>query len=434
MTSHAGILRDSFDVLGSMSNAKGITIANNPTPIVINGKYRSTGDCWDSGFDGPVDRTCDIHVIYTARDGSARSIPNQTRMPEAMRKVDFVLAQHFTTSPTTPYADIILPALANIEHDDVPRDGDRDREMMLVYSKLGSEPYEAKSDQWIAEQILERLGYDPKEVYPFSEEQRFFDKLANTTISDPSGKASPLITITQADIDEMGVEGKPQKGVVGIKELRERGSYQVERSVGDGYDHVAFADFIADPKANPLDSASGKFEIYCQAKADMLNSAEMGDQTYKPYPTYHEFAPEEGYPMLMFNTHYPRTACSDFGNVATLRTAWSAPVTISAVDAAEIGVKTGDYVLVSSPYGKIARTVSVTQLIVPGTVDVPNGSWTMLDDDGVDLGGNPNTLYGGKAYGMGVSGYNNVSVKVEKWAGKALVPDSDTQLIIDVAE
>lgn len=401
---------------------------------VIDGKYQSVGDCWDGGFDGAVERECDIHVIYTARDGSARSIPNQSRMPEAMRKVDFVLAQHFTTSPTTPYADIILPALANIEHDDVARDGDRDREMVLVYSKVGSEPFEARSDQWIAEQLLERLGYDPKDVYPFTEEQRFFDKLANTVINDADENPTPLVTITQADIDEMGVEGTPQQGVIGIKELRERGIYQVERKFGDDYTHIAYADFVEDPDANPLDSESGKFEIYCQAKADLLNSAEMGDEEYKPYPTYHAFAGEDGYPFVMFNTHYPRSACSDFNNVATLREAWAAPVTISAKDAATIGVKTGDAVLVTSPYGKIARTVSVTQLIMPGTVDVPNGSWTRMGANGVDLGGNPNTLYGGKAYGMGVSGYNGAHVNVEKWKGAKLEPDSASQLIVDVKE
>nr|MCR5583799.1 molybdopterin-dependent oxidoreductase [Eggerthellaceae bacterium] len=401
---------------------------------VIDGTYRSVGDCWDGGFDGAVERTCDIHVIYTARDGSTRSVPNQSRMPEAMRKVDFVLAQHYTTSPTTPFADIILPALANIERNEIPKNGDRDREMVLVYSKLGSEPYEAKSDQWIAEQILERLGYDPKDVYPYSEDQRFFDRLARSVVNDPDENSTPLVTITQQDIDAWQVEGEPQQGCISLSELCERGCYQVERAVGDGYQHVAFADFIADPVGNPLESESGKFEIYCQAKADLLNAAEMGDESYKPYPTYHAFPPEDGYPLLMFSTHYPRTACSDFGNVATLRAAWSAPVTMSAVDARELGVETGDAVLVSSPYGKIARMVSVTQSIIPGAIDVPNGSWTKLDEDGVDLGGNPNTLYGGDAHGMGVSGYNNVSVKVEKWMGDSLVPDAETQLIIDVKE
>ena len=35
---------------------------------------------------------------------------------------------------------------------------------------------------------------------------------------------------------------------------------------------------------------------------------------------------------------------------------------------------------------------------------------------------------------MGVAGYNNVSVKVEKWTGDALASDAETQLIIDVQE
>lgn len=402
---------------------------------VVDGTYHSVGDCWDGVYNKPVQKACDFHVIYTARDGSARSVPYQEKMPEAMRKVDFVFTQHYTTSPTTMYADIILPTLAKIETDDLPSgDADHDREMLLVYSKVSEPPYEAKSDQWIGEQLLERLGYDPKDVYPYSEEQRFFDKLACCTVSDPEGNASPLVTITQADIDARGVDGTPQQGVIGMDELIEKGVYQVERKFGDAYTHIAYADFIADPAANPLDSESGKFEIYCQAKADDLNNASMDGESYKPYPTYHAFAAEDGYPFLAFSSHYPRTACSDFDNVPTLREAWEAPVTISAKDAAEIGVETGDAVLVSSPYGRIARTVSVSQLVVPGSIDVPNGSWTRMDEDGVDLGGNPNTLYGGGSHGMGVAGYNNLGVKVEKWTGGDLVPDSKTQLIIDVKE
>lgn len=401
---------------------------------VIDGKYRSVGDCWDGGFDGAVDRECDIHVIYTARDGSARSIPGAENMPKAMRKVDFVLSQVFSVTPSTMYADIILPAMGNTEHYDIARDGDRDREMVLVYQPVSDALYERKSDQWIGEQLLERLGYNPAEVYPYSEKQRFFSRVAGTVVNDPNENPSPLVTITQNDIDTWGVEGTPQQGAIGLEEFIKKGVYQVERHFGDGYDHVAYADFIENPVANPLESASGKFEIYCQAKADLLNSAEMGDETYKPYATYHEFKAEDGYPLLMFSTHYPRAACSDFDNVATLREAWAAPVTISASDAVQLGVKSGDAVLVSSPYGKIARIASVNQQIIPGSIDVPNGPWPSFDKDGVDVGGCPNTLYGGRAYGMGVSGYNNVSVKVEKYTGAALKPDSETQLVLDVKE
>ncbi len=402
---------------------------------VTDGTYHSVGEVWDSVFNTPVERTSDIHVIYTARDGSARSVPYASKMPEAMRKVDFVYMQGFNTTPSAMYADIIVPTVAKIETDDLPSaDSDHDREMLLVYSKIGDAPYEAKTNQWIGEQILSRLGYDPKDVYPYSVEERFIGRLAASKVSDPAGNKSPLVTITQDDLDKRGVSGTPQQGVIGLDEIIGKGIYQVPRTFGDAYTHIAYEDFIKDPEANPLDSESGKFEIYCQAKADTLNTASMDGETYKPYPTYHDFKGEDGYPFLMFNSHYPRTACSDFNNVPTLREAWEAPVTISAADAAQIGVKTGDSVLVSSPYGKIARTVSVTQSIIPGSIDVPNGSWTVLDDDGVDVGGNPNTLYGGTSHGMGVAGYNNVSVRVEKWTGAALEPDSASQVILEVRE
>jgi len=56
-----------------------------------------------------------------------------------------------------------------------------------------------------------------------------------------------------------------------------------------------------------------------------------------------------------------------------------------------------------------------------------------VGDDGIDRGGCPNTLYGGTGRGMGVSGYNNVPVKVEKWTGAMPESDADTQIIIEAA-
>lgn len=397
---------------------------------ILNGKYQSTGRCWSGVFNEPVERACDIRVVYGGRDGSARSVPNTAKMAEALRKLDFVVIQQFVPSATTPYADIILPDLANVERDQIVDNGDRDREMVLVYSKVAETPFEAKSDQWINEQLLERLGYNPKDVYPLTEEQQFFNKLANTVVNDGAENPTPLVTITEEDIANWGVEGTPQEGLIGLEELRSRGIYQVERAFGDEYDHVAMADFRNDPASDPRPSASGLFEIYCQAKADMYNTAAMDGETYKPYPTYHEVAADEGFPLLMFNTHYPRTACSDFNNVVTLREACEAPVTLSIADAAERGIADGDPVLVTSPYGKILRTAAVSACIVPGSIDVPNGSWPEFDEDGIDRGGCPNTLYGGAPKGMGVSGYNNVSVQVEKWTGGELAPDYETQLIV----
>ncbi|NHX34121.1 dimethyl sulfoxide reductase subunit A, partial [Escherichia coli] len=81
----------------------------------------------------------------------------------------------------------------------------------------------------------------------------------------------PLITITQADIDEWQVTGKPQQGRTTLNEFLTVGKYQVKRTSGDNYGYIAYEDFIRDPQANPRPTPSGKFEIYCQTlveKAD----------------------------------------------------------------------------------------------------------------------------------------------------------------------
>lgn len=421
---------DRFEPVEKTDYVQGLQIWD----AIIDGKYTSNGRCWSGNFTEPVEKECDIRIIYAARDGSARSVTNSSKMEEAYRKLDFILYQHFVPSPSAPYADIILPVTSDIERDGIAENGDRDREMVLVYSKLGGNVYEAKSDQWIAEQLLERLGYDPKDVYPLTEEQQFFNRLKNSRIEHADGSSVPLVTITEQDIAEWGVEGEPQQGAIGINELKERGIYQVERHVGDQYQTVSYADFIADPEANPLESASGKFEICCQAKADLFNMAALDGETYKPYPTYHEVRRDEGFPLLMFSTHYPRSACTDFNNVETLRETFLAPVVMSVADAKERGIVTGDAVLVTSPYGKVLRPVSVSALIMPGSIDVPNGSWPDIGEDGIDRGGSPNMLCGGKPQGLGVSGYNNVWVQVEKWTGPMPTPDCDTRLTLDVKE
>ncbi len=421
---------DRFEPVEETDYVQGLQIWD----AIIDGKYLSNGYCWSGDLSEPVEKDCDIRIIYAARDGSARSVTNSSKMEEAYRKLDFILYQHFVPSPSTPYADIILPVTSDIERDAIAENGDRDREMVLVYSKIGGDVYEAKTDQWIAEQLLERLGYNPKDVYPLSEEQQFFNRLKNSKIEYADGTSSPLVTITTEDLKKWDVDGEVQQGAIGINELKEKGIYQVERHVGDQYQSIAYADFIADPDANPLDSESGKFEIYCQAKADLFNTAVLDGEEYKAYPTYHEFKQDGSYPLFMFNTHYPRSACTDFNNVETLRETFLAPVVMNAQDAQERGIASGDAVLVSSPFGKILRPVSVSELVMPGSIDVPNGSWPLLGNDGIDRGGSPNILCGGEPHGLGVSGYNNVAVQVEKWTGAMPEPDYDTRLTLDIEE
>lgn len=398
---------------------------------VLEGKYTNIGDCWGDML--PQDpQTCDIHFIDHKLYSMLRSTPATVKGHEAYRKVDFVVSRHFVANPDSAMADVILPLVSDLERDQLLSSGDGSREMLLYYPHIVEPSYEAKTDQWIDEQLLERLGYDPSAVYPISEKQQLFNKLSGAQVMNEQGEYETLLTITDEDIAAWGAEGTAQEGRITLAEFTEKGIFQVERaSADDAYRYIGYEAFVKDPEKNPLASESGKFEIYCQKKAEALNNVSYGE-SYKPYPTYHEYAAEEGYPFWCYSPKYLRTACTDYGNTPRLREAWAGPAFISVEDAEAKGVKTGDPLLISSPYGKIVREASVMNTVMPGTLGLPGGGWPEFDENGIDLGGNQNVLYGAPASGSGVSGYNNVSVDFEKWDG-TITPDCERQLVIEDA-
>ncbi|MDE5207387.1 hypothetical protein PYX06_23500 [Citrobacter amalonaticus] len=112
--------------------------------------------------------------------------------------------------------------------------------------------YEAKSDQWIAEQIGKRLGVKVNDIFPVSEKQQFFNQISGATVVDNDGKTRvPLVTITPEDIAKHGIDCKIQQGKVGLEQLLSEGKYQVYRHQGDNYGFIAYSDFIANPEKSP---------------------------------------------------------------------------------------------------------------------------------------------------------------------------------------
>ena len=267
--------------------------------------------------------------------------------------------------------------------------------------------------------------------------------MANPFTDDGSQNADsdyePLLTITQEDIDRWGVEGQPQEGRIPISQLEETGVYQIERSKGDNYGFIAFEDFVKDPEANPRPySESGKLEAYSKALADKVNGMGYENSDIKPIPTfiqplnghedtYSDF--EKGtkgdYPFQVVTMHYMGRSHTTFGNIAQLQEAFVSPVMINTVDANDLGIESGDTVMLTSKYGKTLRTAVVTNRIIPECIGLTHGSWSDYDEEnGIDYGGSDNILFGNDVAGQGTSGFNTMIVKVEK-VDTELVPDCD---------
>ena len=65
---------------------------------------------------------------------------------------------------------------------------------------------------------------------------------------------------------------------------------------------------------------------------------------------------------------------------------------MNTVDATARGIKDGDDVRVFNDRGMLILPARVTERIMPGVVDIPEGAWPKLDKKGVDRGGCANFL------------------------------------------
>ena len=414
---------------------------------ILDKKYLFTGDIRnDAETAVSEERDLDIRFMDFGTWSAMRSYPDVNAAVKCLREggIECVVGRGNLPKMDIQYCDIVVPVISDLEREWVLESGEGGREIVFHYDKVCDPIYEARTNREFEEGVLQALGEDPRGLYPLSPEQMLYNVLAGTTVVCSDGETyENLLTITQEEIDAMGAEGKPQEGRIALSEFREMGTYQVQRSADDKLGHIAYKDFIDDPEGCPLASDSGKFEIYCQYKADILNDAGITDDVWKPYPTYvvpsvgyeSTFADFESgekgeYPYQLFNTHYPRFGNGVYGNVKSLGEAFVTPVFISTQIAQENGIENGDTVLVESQCGKVLRIASITPTMMDGVVALPNGAWSQFNTEGIDVMGGVGTLNPTIMQGMAPTAFNSNNVRISKWTGEALPSDASRQMVL----
>lgn len=399
---------------------------NEAWEAVVTGEYTA-------GVRGKL--PCDIRMIWNLGDASPlNQLPNINRGIEAHRQVEFVVSADLYLSTHAKYSDVVLPVTSLWERPGGimnSNTGHGARRDIFIYHRKVVEPlFEAKDDIWIEEEIAKRLGLDPKLINPLSDGQMLYNQLAGAQVMKEDGSDyENLLTLTAADIEELGAEGAPQTGRISYSELKETGLYQVPREPGDNLGLIYFEDFRKDPEANPLETESGKLHIHSQKLADEVTN--YGWTELPPIPKY--IPPKEGvedtrtgeYPLQMYSIHYLRRSHSTYDNVPWLREAFPQEVFLNNLDAEERGLKTGDLALIHNMHGKALRPVAVTPRMMPGVVAMGEGAWVERDDEtGIDKAGATNSLCGTNPCGQGVQPWNTNIVQVERWEGSPILPDA----------
>jgi anaerobic dimethyl sulfoxide reductase subunit A len=321
---------------------------------------------------------CDPKLAYIITSNLLNSHPNTNAGIAALKRLEFIVIHEQRMTPTAKFADILLPVNTFMEREDMtpPWLGSP----YYLYQNRAIEPlYQSKSDRDICAELAPRLG------------------ITNYREGKTDEEWLRLIAGEAGDVPDF--DRFKKDGVIKIH-------------VNEPF--VAFKQQIEDPDNNPFPTLSGKIEIYCE------HLAEMNNPQIPPIPKY-LLAPEgygdplsQKYPLQLLTTHHPAKTHSTLEKIPWLEEVKPRRVWINAHDAKKRGIVDGDEVSIFNNRGKVLVQAKVTERIMPGVVDLPEGAWFDIDENGIDRGGCANVLTSSEHSPGGAWGANTVLVEVEK--------------------
>jgi anaerobic dimethyl sulfoxide reductase subunit A len=262
----------------------------------------------------------------------------------ALEKAEFSVCHDYFLTPTARYCDVVLPATTFLERDDIifPRSN------RLFYSHKAVEPrHESRNDYDIFRGLAERLGFCDL----FTENRTANGWLAHI--------------LENSEVDD-------------IERFKETGIYE-----GNGHLRTGLSEFAEDPGKNPLDTPSGKIELYSERYAAT---------GFSPVPECRILPSENGQPLRLITPHPRLKTHSQYDNIPWFKDRLEHYLSMHPGDAEKRGIRGGDEVLVRSPQGAMRIRVRVTEDIMEGVASACEGVWPVFDGDGIETAGSVNVL------------------------------------------
>lgn len=288
---------------------------------------------------------------------------------------EFIVVFEPVMTPSAMYADLVLPDTLGPERWDVGHSEYVGETAHYMFHEKAIEPaFEIRDSYDVAVELADRLGV--KEEYS---EGRTREEWAQWLVAETRNE---------------------NPGFPTWEELREMGVYRYADPDGPT---IPLKDFRDDPDANPLETPSGKIEIFSSTLWDWSNewqfeNPKKGD-VITPLPEYVdtfesalEARTNDTYPLQCIGHHYKARVHSSFANLEWLKDTHPQMLWINPNDAKARGIDNGDTVEVFNDRGRVRTRAHVTPRIMPGVTSLPQGAWYKADENGVDVGGNINTL------------------------------------------
>ena len=354
------------------------------------------------GVIGAPQLKSDIKLIYAVATNCLinqhADVNRSAAILQDESKVEFIAVQDNFLTPTARFADVILPACTQFETWGV-EDGWKYGDEVILQPKLVEPPGECKSDYRICAELAQRLGIG--EAYTEGRDEKAWVEWCLERFRETRFPELPsLETFIEQNL----------------------GAYS--KSVTQPA--IAFADFRRDPGKYPLNTPSGKIEIFSSSLHAMGKPEEI-PAVPKYIPEWeHPFAGQgdqaspgkngvNEYPLQAIGHHSLARVHSTHANNDWLQEAFPQRIFINPIDAEKRGIRDGDLVRVWNERGQLVIPARLTHRILPGVVDIPQGAWWNPDEGGLDHGGNINVLTSQRwsplAFG---STQHTIMVEVEK--------------------
>jgi len=275
-------------------------------------------------------------VVYNSNPGAIA--PDRENVIAGLRRDDLftVVLEHFQTD-TADYADVLLPATTQLEHEDVHKAYGH---IYVMYNARAIAPLgEALPNTEIFRRLAARMNLD------FPELQESDETLMRQVLV-----AMPFT----------------------LEELRERGSIRLDL----GTPHMPYR------SGARLPTPSGKIEIESQNAA--AHGLDLLPEYVPPWES-EERDPElvRRYPLALISPPAHAFLNSTFVNVASLRRAAGKPtLEIHAEDARPRGIAGGERVTIYNDRGAFSAEAVITDRVKPGVVVAPSIWWAKLSEDG----------------------------------------------------
>ncbi|MGJ3439442.1 molybdopterin-dependent oxidoreductase [Pseudomonas sp. Je.1.5.c] len=352
-------------------------------------------------YNGSTLRMPDIKLIYSAGGNPFHHNANLNRFLDGWRRPDLVVVHEPWWSPPAKFADIVLPATTSMERNDILAT-EFQRHWIAMHQVIPPVA-QSRNDFDIFAELADRLGFG--EAY--------------TEGRDESGWLEHMYNGAREKALNVGYAPPP------FEEFWVSGLYEFPVSTANR-EKPLLSDYWNEPEKYPLNTRSGKIEIFSEA------IAEYNYLDCPPHPSWLEPAEwikspiAKKYPIHLL-TNQPAGKLHSQLDPSDLSVSFKRKgkevLKISPMDAGVRNINSGDIIIVFNDRGAFLACANVTENILGGVASIPTGAWFDPADpampDSIDKHGNPNvvTLDNGTSQLAQGSIAQTALVQIEKFSG-----------------